>query len=44
LLLLLSLLREVGKTVISVRATFYSAKSIEDFKNKLMGWIWKNIH
>ena len=21
-----------------------SAKSIEDFKNKLMGWIWKNIH
>ena len=21
-----------------------SAKSIEDFKNKLIGWIWKNIH
>ena len=21
-----------------------NAKSIDDFKNKLMGWIWKNIH
>ena len=21
-----------------------SAKSIDDFKTKLMGWIWKNIH
>ena len=21
-----------------------NAKSIDDFKTKLMGWIWKNIH